>query len=136
MSPEFVTILLGLVVYTAAFIAEVVRAGILAVNPGQGEAATALGLPRGKILRLVIVPQAFRVIVPQMTSEFLNLTKNSSLAVAVGYPDLVSITNTTINQTGQAIEGISIIMTVYLTISLLISAFMNWFNTRVALTER
>lgn len=136
MSPEFATILLGLVVYTAAFIAEVVRAGILAVNWGQSEAALALGLKRGTILRLVIVPQAFRVIVPQLTSEFLNLTKNSSLAVAVGYPDLVSITNTTINQTGQAIEGIAIIMAVYLTISLLISSFMNWFNARVALRER
>ncbi|MCZ3378408.1 amino acid ABC transporter permease [Rhizobium sp. AG207R] len=136
LSPEFVTILFGLVIYTAAFIAEVVRAGILAVNWGQSEAALALGLKRGQILRLVVVPQAFRVIVPQLTSEFLNLTKNSSLAVAVGYPDLVSITNTTINQTGQAIEGISIIMIVYLTISLLISGFMNWFNARVALTER
>lgn len=136
MSPEFATILLGLVVYTAAFIAEVVRAGILAVNWGQSEAALALGLKRGKILRLVVIPQAFRVIVPQLTSEFLNLTKNSSLAVAVGYPDLVSIANTTINQTGQAIEGIAIIMAVYLTISLLISSFMNWFNARVALMER
>ncbi|MBZ9798443.1 amino acid ABC transporter permease [Mesorhizobium sp. ES1-4] len=136
MSPEFVTILLGLVFYTAAFIAEVVRAGILAVSWGQSEAALALGLRRGQILRLIVVPQAFRVIVPQLTSEFLNLTKNSSLAVAVGYPDLVSIANTTINQTGQAIEGISIIMAVYLTISLLVSAFMNWFNKRVALKER
>lgn len=136
LSPEFVTILVGLVFYTAAFIAEVVRAGILAVNWGQSEAALALGLPRGKILRLVVIPQAFRVIVPQLTSEFLSLTKNSSLAVAVGYPDLVAIANTTINQTGQAIEGISIIMAVYLTISLLISTFMNWFNKRVALRER
>jgi general L-amino acid transport system permease protein len=136
MSPELATILIGLAIYTSAFIAEVVRAGILAVSWGQSEAALALGLTRGQILRLVIVPQAFRVIVPQLTSEFLSLTKNSSLAVAVGYPDLVSIANTTINQTGQAIEGISIIMAVYLTISLLISAFMNWFNKRVALRER
>lgn len=136
MSPEFVTILLGLVVYTSAFIAEVVRAGILAVNWGQGEASLALGLKRGQILRLVVIPQAFRVILPQLTSEFLNLTKNSSLAVAVGYPDLVAIANTTINQTGQAIEGITIIMAVYLTISLAISGFMNWFNARVALRER
>jgi general L-amino acid transport system permease protein len=136
ISPEFATILLGLVVYTAGFIAEVVRGGILAVNWGQSEAALALGLTRGQILRLVVLPQAFRVIVPQLTSECLNLTKNSSLAVAVGYPDLVSIANTGINQTGQAIEGISIIMAVYLTFSLLISGFMNWFNTRVALKER
>jgi general L-amino acid transport system permease protein len=136
MSPELVTILLGLAVYTSAFIAEIVRAGILAVSSGQSEAAIALGLRRGQILRLVILPQAFRVMVPQLTSEFLSLTKNSSLAVAVGYPDLVSISNTVINQTGQAIEGITIIMAVYLTLSLLISAFMNWFNGRVALRER
>ena len=136
MSPEFITILFGLVVYTAAFIAEVVRAGILSVSWGQSEAALAMGLTRGQILRLVVMPQAFRVIVPQLTSEFMSLTKNSSLAVAVGYPDLVSIANTIINQTGQAIEGIAIIMAVYLTVSLLISAFMNWFNKRVALKER
>lgn len=136
MSPELVTILLGLAVYTSAFIAEIVRAGILAVSSGQSEAALALGLRRGQILRLVILPQAFRVMVPQLTSEFLSLTKNSSLAVAIGYPDLVSISNTAINQTGQAIEGIAIIMVVYLTLSLLISAFMNWFNKRVALRER
>ena len=136
MSPEFATILFGLVFYTAAFIAEVVRAGILAVSWGQSEAARALGLKHGQILRMVIVPQAFRVAVPQLTSEYLNLTKNSSLAVAVGYPDLLSIAHTIINQTGQAIEGIAIIMSVYLTFSLLISAFMNWFNNRVALKER
>jgi general L-amino acid transport system permease protein len=132
LSPEFAALLLGLVAYTAAFIAEIVRAGILAVDRGQGEAAHALGLSRPQTTRLVILPQALRVIIPPMTSQYLNLTKNSSLAVAIGYPDLVSIANTAMNQTGQAIEGITIIMAVYLTISLSISAFMNWYNARVA----
>ena len=122
----------GLATYTAAFIAEIVRAGILAVDRGQAEAAHALGLSRVQAMRLVILPQALRVIVPPMTSQYLNLTKNSSLAVAIGYPDLVSIANTTMNQTGQAIEGVAVIMAVYLTISLSISAFMNWYNARVA----
>ncbi len=133
LTPEFAALLFGLVIYTAAFIAEIVRAGVLAVDRGQFEAANALGLPRRRAMRLVILPQALRVIVPPMTSQYLNLTKNSSLAVAIGYPDLVSIANTTLNQTGQAIEGILIIMLVYLTISLSISAFMNWYNRRVAL---
>ena len=132
LSPEFAALLIGLVAYTAAFIAEIVRAGILAVDRGQGEAAHALGLSRGQTTRLVILPQALRVIIPPMTSQYLNLTKNSSLAVAIGYPDLVSIANTAMNQTGQAIEGITIIMAVYLTISLSISAFMNWYNAHVA----
>ena len=132
LSPEFAALLIGLATYTAAFIAEIVRAGILAVDRGQGEAAHALGLSRGQTTRLVILPQALRVIIPPMTSQYLNLTKNSSLAVAIGYPDLVSIANTAMNQTGQAIEGIAIIMAVYLTISLSISAFMNWYNARVA----
>jgi len=132
LSPEFAALLIGLVAYTAAFIAEIVRAGILAVDRGQGEAAHALGLSRGQTTRLVILPQALRVIIPPMTSQYLNLTKNSSLAVAIGYPDLVSIANTAMNQTGQAIEGIAIIMAVYLTISLSISAFMNWYNAHVA----
>jgi len=136
ISPEFMALLVGLVVYTAAFIAEIVRSGILAVPWGQTEAASALGLRRGMVMRLVILPQAMRVIVPPMTSQYLNVTKNSSLAVAVGYPDLVSVANTSINQTGQAIEGIGIIMAAYLTISLLISAFMNWYNKRIALKER
>jgi len=132
ISPEFAALLMGLATYTAAFIAEIVRAGILAVDRGQGEAAHALGLTRAQATRLVILPQALRVIVPPMTSQYLNLTKNSSLAVAIGYPDLVSIANTTMNQTGQAIEGIAVIMAVYLTISLSISAFMNWYNAHVA----
>ena len=132
ITPEFAALLIGLAVYTAAFIAEIVRAGILAVPRGQLEAADALGLsPVQKIAR-VVMPQALRVIVPPLTSQYLNLTKNSSLAVAIGYPDLVSIANTTMNQTGQAIEGIAIIMAVYLTISLSISAFMNWYNARIA----
>ena len=134
LTPEFAALLFGLVIYTAAFIAEIVRAGVLAVDRGQSEAAHALGLPRRRAMRLVILPQALRVIVPPMTSQYLNITKNSSLAVAIGYPDLVSIANTTLNQTGQAIEGILIIMLVYLTLSLSISAFMNWYNRRVALT--
>jgi len=136
LSPEFAAILLGLSIYTAAFIAEIVRGGILAVNYGQSEAAAALGLKRGQALRLVILPQALRIIVPPTTSQFLNLTKNSSLALAIGYPDLVSILNTTINQTGQAIEGVALIMGSYLVISLAISLFMNWYNKRIALVER
>jgi len=133
LTPEFAALLTGLVTYTAAFVAEIVRAGILAVSRGQVEAAYAVGLTRRGALRHVIVPQALRLIVPPLTSQYLNLTKNSSLAVAIGYPDLVSIANTTMNQTGQAIEGIAIIMAVYLTISLAISALMNWYNARFAL---
>ena len=136
ISPEFFAILPGLTLYTAAFIAEVVRSGITAVNWGQTEAARALGLPSGPTLRLVILPQALRVIVPPLTSQYLNLTKNSSLALAIGYPDLVSIANTTLNQTGQAIEGVTMIMGTYLVISLSISLFMNWYNKRIALVER
>ncbi|MFT8244057.1 amino acid ABC transporter permease [Roseomonas sp. BN140053] len=136
ISPEYFALLVGLVTYTAAFIAEIVRAGIQSVSQGQWEAAQALGLRPGLVLRRIILPQALRVIIPPMTSQYLNLTKNSSLAVAIGYQDIVSIANTTLNQTGQAIEGIAIIMLVYLTISLSISLFMNWYNTRIALVER
>jgi len=131
LTPEYATLLLGLSIYTASFIAEIVRAGVLAVGRGQWDAASAVGLVRGQALRHVVLPQAVRVIVPPLASQYLNLTKNSSLAVAIGYPDLVSIANTTMNQTGQAIEGVAIIMAVYLTISLSISAFMNWYNARV-----
>ncbi len=133
ISPEFAALLTGLAIYTAAFIAEIVRAGVLAIERGQWEAAHAVGLTRRQALRHVVVPQALRVVVPPLASQYLNLTKNSSLAVAIGYPDLVSIANTTMNQTGQPIEGVAIIMGVYLTISLSISAFMNWYNARVAL---
>jgi general L-amino acid transport system permease protein len=136
VSPEFAALLIGLVIYTGSFIAEIVRAGILAVSWGQSEAAMALGLKPGQRMRLIVLPQALRVIVPPMTSEYLSLTKNSSLAVAIGYPDLVSIANTTINQTGQAVEGIAMIMAVYLVISLVISLFMNLYNRAVALVER
>jgi general L-amino acid transport system permease protein len=136
LSPEFGALLIGLTVYTAAYIAEVVRSGILAVAKGQWEAAGALGLHRGRSLRLVVLPQALRVIIPPLTSEYLNLTKNSSLAVAIGFQDIVSIANTTLNQTGQAIEGIAIIMFVYLTISLSISAFMGWYERHTALVTR
>ena len=131
LTPEFATLLIGLSIYTAAFIAEIVRAGVLSVSGGQWDAAHAIGLKRGQALRHVVMPQALRVIVPPLASQYLNLTKNSSLAVAIGYPDLVSIANTTINQTGQAIEGIAVIMAVYLVISLSISAFMNWYNARI-----
>jgi general L-amino acid transport system permease protein len=124
------------VTYTAGYIAEIVRSGIQAVPRGQWEAARALGLHQGTILRRIVLPQALRVIVPPMTSQYLNLMKNSSLAVAIGYQDIVSIANTTLNQTGQAIEGIAVIMAVYLTISLSISLFMNWYNARIALVER
>ena len=134
--PEFVALLLGLVVYTTVYNAEIVRSGILAVSQGQSEAAAALGLRRGLALRLVILPQALRVIIPPMISQFLNLTKNSSLAILIGYPDIVSVAETTLNQTGQAIEGIAIIMAVFLTVSLSISAFMNWYNKKIALVER
>ena len=133
ITPEFAALLAGLAVYTAAFIAEIVRAGILAIERGQWDAAQAMGLTRRESLRYVVIPQALRVVIPPLASQYLNLTKNSSLAVAIGYPDLVSIANTTMNQTGQAIEGIAIIMGVYLTISLSISAFMNWYNARISL---
>ncbi len=136
VTPEFLALLIGLSFYTGGFIAEIVRSGILGVPWGQSEASAALGLRRGLQLRLVILPQALRIIIPPTTSNYLNLTKNSSLAVAVGYPDLVSVGNTTLNQTGQALEAISIMMAVYLTISLLISAYMNWYNRRIALVER
>jgi general L-amino acid transport system permease protein len=133
LSPEFAALLLGLSLYTAAFIGEIFRAGFLSVDPGQFEAGYSLGLNRRQVTRFIIAPQALRLIVPPLTSQYLNCTKNSSLAVAIGYPDLVSIANTTINQTGQAIEGFLLIMAVYLTISLSISSFMNWYNRRVTL---
>ena len=135
--PEFVALLVGLVTYTAAFIAEVVRAGILAVSKGQTEAASSLGLRPGFTLRLVVIPQAMRVIVPPLTSQYLNLTKNSSLAVAIGYPDLVQVfMGTVLNQTGQAVVVVVITMSVYLTISLVTSFVMNIYNRRVAIVER
>ena len=136
VTPEFLTVLLGLTMYTAAFVAEVVRAGIQSVAAGQGEAAAALGLSKGQSMKLVMLPQALRVIIPPMTNQFLNLTKNSSLAVAVGYPDIVSVTNTALNQTGRAVECIAIVMLVYLTTSLLTSMLMNWYNKRSAIKER
>ncbi len=136
IGPEFLTVLLGLVVYTAAFIAEIVRSGILAVSYGQTEAAGAVGLTRGQTLRLVLLPQALRVIIPPMTSQYLNLVKNSSLALIAGYPDVVAIENMTMNQTGRALEAILLIMAVYLTISLSISTAMNIYNKRIALKER
>jgi general L-amino acid transport system permease protein len=135
--PEFVALVFGLVTYTAAFISEVVRAGILAVSRGQTEAAGALGLRQGATLRLVVIPQAMRVIIPPLTSQYLNLTKNSTLAVAIGYPDLVQVfTGTVLNQTGQAVEVVLITMAVYLTISLVTSLVMNWYNSRMAIVER
>ena len=137
LPPEFVALAFGLTIYTAAFIGETVRAGILAVSHGQTEAAQSLGLKEGDRLRLVIVPQAMRVIVPPLTSQYLNLTKNSSLGAAIGYPELVNVfTGTTLNQTGRAIEVIALTMAVYLTFSLATSAIMNWYNARVALVER
>ncbi len=135
--PEFIALLMALSIYTAAFIAEIVRAGILSVSRGQTEAAHALGLRPAQTLRLVVIPQAMRVIIPPLTNQYLNLTKNSSLAAAIAYPDLVSVfAGTVLNQTGQAIEVIAITMAVYLTISLTIALFMNWYNRRVALVER
>ncbi len=135
--PEFAALLFGLSIYTAAFIAEVVRAGILAVSRGQTEAAYSLGLRARPTLRLIVVPQAMRVIIPPLTSQYLNLTKNSTLAVAIGYPDLVQVfTGTVLNQTGQAVEVVAITMAVYLTISLATSLLMNIYNSRIALVER
>ena len=136
VKPEFLSLYLALSFYTAAFIAEIVRAGIVGVSKGQSEAAAALGLRPGTALRLVIIPQALRIIIPPLTSQYLNLTKNSSLAVAIGYPDLYAIGGTILNQTGQAIEIVVIFMVIYLSISLLTSLFMNWFNAKMALKER
>jgi len=135
-APEYFALLIALVTYTSAFIAEIVRSGIEAVPRGQWDAALALGLKRVFVLKQIVLPQALRVIIPPMTSQYLNLTKNSSLAVAIGYQDIVSIANTTLNQTGQAIEAIALIMAVFLTISLGISLFMNWYNAHIALVER
>jgi len=135
--PELAALVLALSIYTGAFIAEAVRSGILSVTHGQTEAAYALGIKPRVTLKLVIIPQAMRVIIPQLTSQFLNLTKNSSLATAIGYPDLVNVfAGTTLNQTGQAVEVIAMTMGVYLSISLLISMFMNWYNKRKMLVER
>ena len=136
ISPEYCALTLGLVVYTSAYVAEIVRSGIQAVPQGQWEAAGALGLRPGAVLRRIVLPQAMRVVIPPMTSQYLNLTKNSSLAVAIGYQDVVSIDQTTLNQTGQAVEGIAVLMAVFLVISLSISLFMNWYNARIALVER
>jgi general L-amino acid transport system permease protein len=135
--PEFVALLVGLVTYTASFIAEAVRAGLAAVPKGQTEAASALGLRRGAALRLIVIPQAMRIIIPPLTNQYLNLTKNSTLAVAIGYPDLVQVfAGTVLNNTGQAVEVIVITMAVYLAISLATSLLMNWYNAHIALVER
>ena len=136
LSPEFLAVTLGLSLYTSAFVAEVVRSGLQSVPRGQIEAARSLGLSQGQALRLVVLPQAMRVIVPPLTNQYLNLTKNSSLAVAIGYPDLVNISNTALNQTGRAVECIALIMGIYLLLSLLTSALMNAYNRHVAIRER
>lgn len=136
LRPEFTALLVGLALSASAGIAEIVRSGILSVGKGQWEAARALGVRDGPIMRLVVLPQALRVIIPPLTSSYLSLFKNSSLAIAIGYPDLVMVSNTTMNQTGQAIEGIAIFMLVYLGLSIMISVFMNWYNSRVAIKER
>ena len=137
LTPEFAALVLALSTYTASFIAEIVRSGIMAINKGQTEAAYALGLQPGITMRLVIIPQALRVIIPPLTSQYLNLTKNSSLAAAIAYPDLVAVfAGTALNQTGQAVEIMSMTLAVYLFLSLVISAFMNWYNAKMALVER
>ena len=136
LTPEFLSVWLGLTVYTASYIAEVVRAGIQSVAQGQSEAAAAIGLSRSQEMRLVMLPQALRVIIPPLTNQYLNLTKNSSLAVAIGYPDVVSIANTAMNQTGRAVECITVVMLVYLTTSLLTAGVMSHYNSRAALKER
>ena len=132
-SPEFVALLVGVVAYTSAFVAEVVRSGIQAVDAGQREAGRALGLSEGQIMARVVLPQALRVIVPPMTTQYVNIAKDSSLGVAIGYPELVGVGNTIMNQTGQAIEMLSIIFLVYLTRGYLLALFMNWYNRRLAL---
>lgn len=136
LSPEFAAVLAGLAFYTGGFIAEIVRSGVLSVPSGQTEAALSLGLSRGKVLRLVVLPQALRVMIPPLTNQYLSLIKNSSLAVAIGYPDLLSVANTTINQTGHAIEGVGVVMAVFLAISLVLSLLMNWYNARHAEVRR
>jgi len=136
VTPEFLAVTIGLTIYTASFVAEIVRSGIQSVPWGQTEAAGALGFSRRQSVKLILLPQALRVIIPPLTNQYLNLTKNSSLAVAVGYPDLVSISNTTLNQTGRAVECITVIMAVYLTLSLVTAALMNWYNARSAIRER
>jgi general L-amino acid transport system permease protein len=136
LTPEYLTLLIGLTLYTASYIAEIVRAGVQSVPAGQSEAARALGLDRGAVIRRVVLPQALRLIIPPITSQYLNLTKNSSLAVAIGYPDLVSISNTIINQSGRAVECITVIMAVYLILSLATAGIMNWYNHRISIRER
>ncbi|RVV97593.1 ABC transporter permease subunit [Mesobaculum littorinae] len=136
LSPEFAAIIFGLTLYTAAFVGEIIRGGIEAVGKGQWEGGRALGLTERQIMFRVILPQALRVIVPPMTSQYLSTVKNTTLAVAVGYPELGLVVNTVINQTGQAIESILVMLGVFLTISLSVSLFMNWYNARVALVTR
>ncbi|MBN9074447.1 MAG: amino acid ABC transporter permease [Rhizobiales bacterium] len=136
IGPEFIALLLALSLYTASYIAEIVRSGILGVPQGQTEASKAMGLSPSATMRLVVLPQAFRIIIPPLTSQYLNLTKNSSLAIAIGYSDLVAVGGTILNQTGQAVEVITIWMATYLCLSLATSAFMNWFNSKMALVER
>jgi general L-amino acid transport system permease protein len=136
IKPEFLALFLALSFYTASFIAETVRAGILGVNKGQTEAAYAVGMRPGPTMRLIIVPQALRIIIPPLSSQYLNLIKNSSLAIAIGYPDLVAVGGTVLNQTGQSVEVVAIWMVIYLGISLVTSAIMNWFNAKMALVER
>lgn len=137
IAPEFMAMLVGLTLYTAAFISEIVRSGILSVHKGQREAAAALGLKQSWTMRLIIVPQALRVIIPPLASQYMNLTKNSSLGFAIGYSELMAVFGgISLNQTGQAIECMAIVMATYLVISLAISAFMNWYNARVRLVER
>lgn len=136
ISPEFAAMLLGLTLYTGAFNAEIIRGGILGVPRGQSEAALALGLSRGRVMRMIVIPQALRIIIPPITNSYLNLTKESSLAVAIGYPEVVRVANITLAETSQSIECISIIMAVYLTLSLITSLILNWFNARAAMVAR
>ena len=136
LTPEYAALLLGLVMYTGAFIAEIVRAGVTAVPKGQWEASRAVGLPTGKTLRLIVLPQALRIIIPPLTSQYLNLTKNSSLAIAIGFPDLFYVTRIIVNQSGAEVQMILVAMATYLSISLFVSALMNWYNRRVAIVER
>ena len=136
ITPELTTIVVGLTLYTTGFVAEIVRGGILSVGKGQWEAGRALGLRRGQILRLVVIPQMMRVIMPPLTSQYINVIKNSTLSIAVGYPDFLAIMGTVINKSSHAVEGVALILAVYLAINLSLSGLLNWYNRRVALVER
>jgi general L-amino acid transport system permease protein len=136
LTPELSTILIGLTIYTTGFIAEIVRGGVLSVGPGQWDAGRSVGLSRSQILRLIVIPQMLRVIVPPLNSQYINVVKNSTLAIAVGYPDFLAVMNTIISKSSHSIEGVFIILGVYLALNLSLSSAANWYNRRIAIVER